>query len=187
MDRTLHRKKVGGVLDAVKDKLHGAAAILKLEDYKDTWTLIHGSKPVLDDNYLYFQQIDDALNQHPNFLHFQITQFLEELNYIIVNEVKPLPDEIKLNEKEQIIYHYKGYIGASIDTKREKIKGYTKIFCKEEGICYFSSEFDPPYVKGNIRIAFGGIVNNMKHEELQQDILNLKGKIEGALRTDIPF
>ncbi|MHA1298325.1 MAG: hypothetical protein ACTSO9_02660 [Candidatus Helarchaeota archaeon] len=187
LDRIAHRRKVGGVIDGIKKKARGAAAVLQLDDYKDTWTLIHGKKPVLDENYLYFQQIDDALNQHPNFLHFQIKQFLEEFDYVIINDVKPLPDEIRLKDNEHIIFNFTGYLSASIECKREKLKGHTRIYLKEEGICHFSSQFAPPFVKGNIRLVFAGTVENMSSNELKTDILGLKEKINDILNTEVTF
>ena len=112
---------------------------------------------------------------------------LEEIGYVIANDVKPLPDEIKMGEKDHLIFDFTGYITGVIDCRREKIKGHTKIYLKEEGMCHMSTQFGPPYVKGYIRIVFAGEIENMKHEELQQDIVNIKKKIPEILKTEIEF
>ncbi|MFX1449437.1 MAG: hypothetical protein ACFFCM_01260 [Promethearchaeota archaeon] len=192
LDRISDRKKMGGLMDAVKKKMKksirsGIEGILEIEDYKDEWTLIHGKPPILDDEYLYFHQIDEALNQHPNFLHFQIKHYLEELDYNIEHDIKPIPTEFDVGEAVIKIFNYLGYLSAFIECKREKTKGYTKIYLKEEGICHYSSKFAPPFVKGNIRIEFAGIVQNMNEEELQKDIEKLNGKIIEFLNKNIPF
>jgi len=204
LDRKNDRKQLTGVIDSVKDKMDG---IRRPKDYKDTWTLIHGRIPVLKDDYLYFQQIDKVLNQHPNFLHSQIRQYLEELDYIIISNSRPLPLELKIVTDCMLVFNFSGFLSASIDCKREiiaeeskssrrellkraikpnEIKGYTKIYLKEEGICYCSKDFEPPYFKGNIRIAFAGCIKNMSKEELKTDLEKLKSKILEFLEPSLP-
>ncbi|MFX1452648.1 MAG: hypothetical protein ACFFCM_17555 [Promethearchaeota archaeon] len=191
LDRITQRKSLTGVMESVKQKMKGLksgiSAILDIEDYKDDWTLMHGRTPVLDSNFLFFNQIDSSLNQHPNFLHFQIRQQLEALDYIIENEATPLPLEFEIEEGKIKIFNFTGYLSALIETKGLKLKGYTKIYVKEEGICYYSKDFGAPFVKGNIRITFAGTNNNMSDEELESDISQLKQKIHEFLSTEIPY
>ncbi|MHA1302056.1 MAG: hypothetical protein ACTSO9_21785 [Candidatus Helarchaeota archaeon] len=192
LDRKTDRKKIGGLLTTIKRKVQksiksGAEAILELENYKDTWTLIHGKIPVLEDDYKFFQQIDESLNQHPNFLHFQIKQYLEELDYIIEDDIKPLPTEIKMSNDEFLILNFSGYLSALIECKKEKINGYTKVYLKEEGVCFVDKQYGHPYFNGNIRLIFAGTVKNMDDSELEVDLNKLKTKIINFLNTELPF
>ncbi|MFX1449673.1 MAG: hypothetical protein ACFFCM_02450 [Promethearchaeota archaeon] len=192
LDREYDRAKIGGLLEAVKKKAQksmqsGMGGILDIKDYKDTWTLIHGRIPILGEDYLFFNQIDEALNQHPNFLHFQIKEFLEKLGYIIEHDIKPLPVEFRIGTNVCVIFNFTGYLSAEIECKKDKIKGFTKIYLKEEGICHYSKEFEPPFVKGNIHLVFAGNVENMSIDELGEDITKLKEKIIEFLQTKLPF
>ena len=206
LDRKKDRKHMTGIVESVKDKM---PSIHGFKDYKTTWTLIHGSAPILKEDYLYFHQIDKPLNQHPNFLHFQIKEFLEELDYIIVSDARPLPLEFEVKSGCMVVFNCSGYLSASIECKREvlkedskhsrreflkkaikpsdTVKGHTKIYVKEEGICYYSKDFEPPYLKGNIRIVFAGSIKQMNKEELMRDIEKLNGKILEFLETPLPI
>ncbi len=191
LDRKTQRKMLTGVRESVKKKMKGLKsgfdAILNIEDYKDDWTLIHGRIPILDDDFLFFHRINEALNQHPNFLHFQIRHYLESIDYIIEDEAVPLPLEFDIEGGKIKIFNYSGYLSAIIECKGIKLKGATNIYVKEEGICYYSKDFEPPFVKGNIHFSFAGSVQNMNKEELKSDIEKLNQKIIEFLKTDVPY
>jgi MFS family permease len=93
-------------------------------DYPERWALIHGEKPLENENFLHFKEFEiekPPSTYHPNYLHLIIKNSIEDLGYRIEKSQKPLV------EKDYGFNYYDlyGLIKGSLRTSSFK-KGMTE-------------------------------------------------------------
>jgi len=129
-------------------------------------------------NFKFFHENRLTLNDHPNFIHLAVRDFMEDLGYKILKIKKPLPEMIEIEQGKSKIIENSGYLVGVKLTNSADSQDTLSIFVKQEGICTIF--FDGQGVVTNTRaqISLAGNSKPDHDDELEKDILKINEKIK---------
>ena len=171
LDRTVHRK------DEAIDPLDSKGAV-------DRWALMHANSPITKRPYQNFSEVEMIVKDHPNFLHKIIHDMIEDFGYKIEKERKPLPEEIIVPDKINKVFNFVGSMKGTINTEKEKIKGFTSIYIVEEGFCTFAYGEEKPTIFSKMKVSLAGDIEKMDINELKNDIESITKQLSGLIENN---
>ena len=171
LDRTIHRK------DEVKDPLDSKGEV-------DRWALMHANSPITKRPYQNFSEVELIVKDHPNFLHKVIHDMIEDFGYKIEKEIKPLPEEIIVPDKINKVFNFVGSMKGTINTEKNKMKGFTSIYIIEEGFSTFAYGAEQPTVFSKMKVSLAGDIENMDINELKNDIESITDQLNGLVQNN---
>ncbi|MHA1383378.1 MAG: hypothetical protein ACTSR3_06450 [Candidatus Helarchaeota archaeon] len=129
-------------------------------------------------NFKFFHENRLTLNDHPNFIHLAIRDFMEELGYKILKIKKPLPEMIEIEQGKSKIIEISGYLVGVKLLNSSDSQDTLSIFIKQEGICTIFFDGQGVVTNTKAQISLAGKSNPDYDNELEKDILKINEKIK---------
>ncbi|MFX1451932.1 MAG: hypothetical protein ACFFCM_13885, partial [Promethearchaeota archaeon] len=128
--------------------------------------------------FKFFHEKKIAVNEHPNFIHLTLRNFLEDLGYKIIKIKKPLAEMIEVNREKSRINEYAGYLVGVKNSQLSDSNESLSIFIRNEGICSIYFDGKQLVTETKTQISMAGNSNNNDDEELEKDINTVFEKMD---------
>jgi len=128
-------------------------------------------------NFKFFNECSLKLDEHPNFIHLAIRDYLEDLGYKVLKIKKPLPEMVEIEQGKSRIIENSGFLVGVKIINSKNTEDSLSIFVKQEGICTIFFDGQGVITQMKVKISLAGKSQSINDDVLESDIKKLSEKI----------